>query len=376
MKTPRWTTARAVAISALSLGMAAADAAPSRGLGWDLTESPETWLTVCLELGVSESGEPAIRCQTRTDWSLEHAVVPTELVQPNADPIRFTATVVEGQTHLLLDISAAVTLQASGGEHSVRAFITNLQVFEDDRFVTVASSAVGNVNPACGCGFVPDGPDGSKQPLQVALFDQSGRSFVPREGAGLATLHGGQRAVVRLEGRYDLTLGRIQPGARTRLQTCVQYAPADADLATLDLCVADGGALRAVKACTDLPFDQVEVPPLQSVQLEARILAPTAPWVSLSGFRADGTAGALELSSDSETVWAGQGAITYDVPPVGAGTVSTLVLQGFSACAVQVACDLFLDGLCDAALQGEVRLVGPDGVVDTATASTRVRCAP
>ncbi len=373
---------RPVFVPVLLLAVALSSATTrASALGWDTIPASDMFvpLDVCHDL-LTKGGTIEASCQTRTDWDIVKSVFPEGLAAPNRNAVTYNVTVVEGETHLELEVHSVLKLTGHDeAGTAVRGIVVNLQMEmgTQHQFVTVASGTVGEVNPYCGCGYV-----GAGENLDVTVRNAQQQEIAqPTQGGVIDFLPGGEQMFVRLDTRYDVTAGTVPQGTKVRLQACVQYASVAADDVDRDLCTIQGGALRVTKGCTAFPFDAVAKPDLKAITLREKLGAPTETWVATSGFKATvdppELSGAAVITPDGAPrgVVLGSSVLDYTVMPSGLGSVRTLSVKGSVSCGDKVACATAVDGMCVAAIANEASLIGPDGLpIASASASLAVGC--
>ncbi len=268
-------------------------------------------------LGLCSAVENA-QCTATTAWTLAESALTPSLVSPSGGTAAFQIVVTEGASSRVLTLTDVLTLSGlfeSGTQ--VRAIFLGVQKADaSGAFTTVASAVAGDASASCGCPFVP----GS---MAMTARDGTGNLL---SGAPLATLAFGQQQTVVLGLSWDLGQGLVKPGDVLRLQPCVAYAPAGVSLPPG--CFADGGGVRAVKACSALALGACAAAPAALTESLGSLSCSIA---ALGGFGA--TASAPTVSPPSVIQVPGGAAVSFTVTPTGVpGTRSVVTVQGKVTC--------------------------------------------
>lgn len=267
-------------------------------------------------IGLCSAVENA-HCATTTSFAVQEAALTPTLVSPLAAPAQYQITVTEGATAQVLTLTDVLTLDgliATGT--NVTAIVASVQkLTADGYYTTVASVAAGDLATACGCPYVP-----SSMTLEMRGAGSAGA------GGSLLSLSFGESRTVALDLRWDLGEKRVHPGDTLRLQPCVVYAPQGVSLAPG--CSSESGGVRAVKACSALPF---AVCPAIATSLVETLGGLSGPVATLGPFTAATTS--TSLTPPSIVQQPGGAAVSFAATPSGVpGTTSVITVQGSVSC--------------------------------------------
>ncbi len=269
-------------------------------------------------LGLCSEVENA-QCDTRTAWSVQDQALTPQLNNPDNSNAAYQITVTEGPTSRVLKVSDVITLNgmmASGTE--IAAIFLSIQKGNGSGgYTTVASAAIGDTSSACGCPYVASS-------MTLSAQDSAGAPISTT--APLLTLAAGAERNLTLNASWNLSQGLIHPGDDVRIQPCVAYAQAAISLPPG--CYANGGGVRAVKACSGFSLDSCAAQP---ETLTETLSALSSPIASLGGFVA--TSNSPSLTPGQLTQSAGGAQLSFTASATGnAGTVSTLNVSGAATC--------------------------------------------
>jgi choice-of-anchor A domain-containing protein len=282
-----------------------------------------------LSLGICSTLTSA-RCTLSTSWSVQETATTPQLTNPANAAAGFQIVVTEGQSARTLTASDVLALDGliQSGTRIGAIFVSVQKGDGAGGFTTVASAAVGDTAHACGCPYVASS-------MTLAAHDAAG---TPLAGTPLVSLGYGGHAQVGLDLSWDLGQGLVQPGDVLRLQPCVTYLPDQVSFAPG--CMADGGGVRATKACTQLPLASCTA--AQPAQLVETLGGLSTAVATLGSFTATTSSPALSPASIAQTP--GGAAVSFTATPSGvAGTQSTVLVQGRVSCGSAAGTGLFGD---------------------------------
>jgi choice-of-anchor A domain-containing protein len=304
-----------------------------------------------LSLGICSTLTSA-RCTLSTSWSVQETATTPQLTNPANAAAGFQIVVTEGQSARTLTASDVLALDGliQSGTRIGAIFVSVQKGDGAGGFTTVASAAVGDTAHACGCPYVASS-------MTLAAHDAAG---TPLAGTPLVSLGYGGHAQVGLDLSWDLGQGLVQPGDVLRLQPCVTYLPDQVSFAPG--CMADGGGVRATKACTQLPLASCTA--AQPAQLVETLGGLSTAVATLGSFTATTSSPALSPASIAQTP--GGAAVSFTATPSGvAGTQSTVLVQGRVSCGSAAGTGLFGDsatiGTSSAAASIGVTCLAPGG---------------